>query len=406
MKKEDLMSKPSLSLYIHIPFCHSKCSYCDFTSVPVGSPDKRSLESERLIDAYFTALHQELDTYAQDISKYSLHSLFFGGGTPSAVDASYITSLLEHIKRIAPFEEGAEVTLEANPGTLTDSKIKQYHEAGINRVSMGFQTSSNQLLSEIGRIHTLSDFEIAYARLIKGGIDNISMDLMFGLPHQTMADIEHTLAVVKAVNPRHISAYALKLEEGTPMYSAYESGAVVLPEETVEREMYHYIITRLKAMGLEQYEISNFAHPGFESQHNLVYWLNQPYLGLGVSAHSKMDSVRFANTDSIKTYIQKHQEGLDSVVDRETIYKAEDLFESIILGLRLNRGLNLQKINQQYQIDFKAKYKEKLIELERLGLIDMHEPNTLKLTTKGFDLSNQVFLSFYPEEESHTHHEE
>ena len=378
----------SISIYLHIPFCVRKCSYCDFVSYSA-----KPFEENQGINRYFDAIKQELIRYKEKLSTYEVATIYLGGGTPSAVDGRLIHDLLIMIRASLNVTNDAEITIEVNPGTLTNDKLNHYKAAGINRVSMGLQTTNDQLLETIGRIHSTNDFITSYHALRDAGFNNISLDLMFGLPGQTLSDIDRAIKLIDQLKPQHVSAYSLKIEEGTPLFDAYEKGSVQLPSEELEREMYHRINSKLRELGIYQYELSNYALPGWESKHNTVYWENKPYLGVGVSSHSKLDDVRFSNTSNIHEYMDSIQKGESVIIDSEPIDAEEDLFESIILGLRLNKGIQIDLLNERYAIDFEARYEKVLSSLIQDHLI-IREGNTIKLTELGRDLANQVFLRF------------
>jgi len=378
----------SISIYLHIPFCVRKCSYCDFVSYSA-----KPFEENHGINRYFEAIKQELIRYKEKLSTYEVATIYLGGGTPSAVDGRLIHDLLNLIRASLNVTNDAEITIEVNPGTLTHDKLNHYKAAGINRVSMGLQTTNDQLLETIGRIHSTNDFITSYHALRDAGFNNISLDLMFGLPGQTLSDIDRAIKLIDQLKPQHVSAYSLKIEEGTPLFDAYEKGSVQLPSEELEREMYHRINSKLRELGIYQYELSNYALPGWESKHNTVYWENKPYLGVGVSSHSKLDDVRFSNTSNIHEYMDSIQKGESVIIDSEPIDAEEDLFESIILGLRLNKGIQIDQLNERYAIDFEARYEKVLSSLIQDHLI-IREGNTIKLTELGRDLANQVFLRF------------
>lgn len=377
-----------ISIYIHIPFCVSKCAYCDFISHRVGD-----FEINGGVQTYFNALEMEIALYKELLHNRVVRSIYIGGGTPSSVDGKYIHNLINQLKAYASFANDIEITLEVNPGTLTEDKLNHYVSAGVNRISMGLQTTNDQLLHKIGRIHSTNDFITSYEAVKRAGISNISLDLMFGLPGQTLSDIENAISLVARLAPSHVSAYSLKIEEGTPLNESYLKGLVQLPDEDLERDMYHYLISGLKEIGIYQYELSNFSKIGFESKHNLVYWENKPYLGLGVSSHSKINNERFANTSLIYEYSDMIKAGKPPIIQKDRIDNSEDLFESIILGLRLNKGIALHEINAKYEIDFYQKYKNGIEALTQQGLIE-YDDQTIRLTIKGMDLSNQVFLRF------------
>ena len=273
-----LVSHGEISLYIHIPFCIEKCAYCDFVSYKVTDAEKSNA-----VENYISALKTEIQLYSDLLKDSKIKTIFIGGGTPSSIKGSYILEIVNQIKAFNTLKDLEEFTIEINPGTLNEEKINAYLSAGINRISMGVQSAQDTLLKSIGRIHTFNEFLTTYKGLRERGFDNINLDLMFGLPNQSIDDIKYTLKVISELQPDHISAYALKLEEGTPMYNAYERGEINLPDEDTERAMYHLIESVLKDNGYDQYEISNFAKPNRESKHNLVYWENKAYPGLGIA---------------------------------------------------------------------------------------------------------------------------
>lgn len=377
-----------LSLYIHIPFCVKKCAYCDFISHRVGD-----FEANKGVERYMEALKKELGHYEAVLSQSTIKTIYIGGGTPSAIEGALIHELIDYIRKIADVDKKAEITIEINPGTLTPEKLNHYLSAGINRVSMGLQTTNDSLLTSLGRIHSTNDFITTFNAIKAAGIDNVSLDLMFGLPNQTLQDIENALSLIRTLKPTHVSAYSLKIEEGTPLYESYEAGKVTLPDEDLERDMYHAIEKGLQTLGIDEYELSNFSLPGYESKHNLVYWKNEPYLGIGVSSHSKLSNTRFSNTSLIYQYIDALEAGNLPIDETDPIDKNEDLFESIILGLRLNRGINMSEFSDKYEINFISKYKEVLENLLDQNLILIKEDMVI-LTEKGRDLANQVFLQF------------
>ena len=383
----DKVIKKPLGIYMHIPFCTKKCFYCDFISFP--------LSESHLVETYIEALLKEIELNKHILAESVIETIFIGGGTPSSIDGKLIATLLKTLRKYSVISEHAEITMEANPGTITQEKINYYLNSGINRVSMGLQSSDQTLLNTIGRHQNLNDFLTSYDALTKEGITNINMDIMFGLPGQTMAALEHTLHCIADVKPKHVSAYALKLEEGTPLYEAYRKGHITLPNEDEERAMYHLIQSFLSEIGLQQYELSNFAIPGFESRHNLIYWENKPYLGLGIAAHSKVDGIRFENPVQLEVYVDKLNKGLLPKFNEEFISSEDDLFETIMLGLRLNKGINIFQLNTRYSIDFKEKYRDVLVTLLHEKLIaPISEEGILTLTPLGQDVSNRVFLAF------------
>lgn len=377
-----------LSLYIHIPFCVSKCAYCDFVSYRIGES-----ELNEGIKAYIDALKAEISLYSDLLSESIVETIYFGGGTPSAIDSKHIRDIISSVKRHTRFSENIEITVEVNPGTLDQVKMNDYLASGVNRISMGLQTANDHLLESIGRIHSTNDFLTSYQALIEAGFKNISLDLMFGLPGQKLQDIERAVKLVSSLGPKHVSAYGLKIEEGTPLYYAYEAGKVELPDEETERAMYHLIVSGLKEIGIEQYELSNFSVPGYESKHNLTYWKNRPYLGLGVSSHSKINHERFSNSSELVKYVETLKSGKLAIVEKDYIAPSEDLFETIILGLRLNEGIDMDEIGKRYAVDFRSLYSAVIEKCTRASLIEI-DGSIIRLTELGRDLANQVFLDF------------
>lgn len=384
------LNADEISLYIHIPFCIEKCLYCDFVSYKISDAEKHNS-----VEIYVQALKNEITMYETLLKNAEIKTIFIGGGTPSSIEGRYILEIINQIKLYNDLSKLMEFTIEVNPGTLNDEKINAYLAAGVNRISMGVQSAQDTLLKSIGRIHTFNEFLTTYKGVREKGFNNINLDLMFGLPNQSIEDIEYTLKVIAELSPEHISAYALKLEEGTPMYRAHERGEINLPDEETERAMYHLIENGLKEKGYTQYEISNFSKPNQESKHNLVYWENKSYLGLGIASHSKVGALRFNNFSNFPHYIEALNQNMKPVAEEIPIEKDEDLFETIMLGLRLNKGIAIQAINTKYEIDFLEKYQteiEKLI-TQALILYDA-KAQIIRLTPLGRDLSNQVFLQF------------
>jgi len=365
-----------LAIYLHIPFCKQKCKYCDFNSFFIKSKDK--------INEYITALCDEIEYYANGANEFEISSVYFGGGTPSFIDEKNIKIVLDTIKAQYNVMNDAEITIEVNPGTVNFEKLKTYNEIGINRLSIGIQTLNDSLLEEIGRIHTSKEAKECFYLARRAGFNNISLDIMFGLPNQTLKDVENTLEDFIKLDPEHISAYSLKIEEGTVFGKLYRENNLKLPAEDIEREMYYLIKKKLKEAGYNQYEISNFSKANYESRHNSAYWKRQDYLGFGISASSCFKEVRFTNTDNFSKYIENP---IENFSEKEVLTK--DIIESerVVLGLRMLRGLEIEEF---YKKDEWTKALEELIEnglLTNMG-------GMIRLTDKGLDLANQVFVEF------------
>ncbi len=366
----------SCGIYVHIPFCQRKCQYCDFVSFPDFSKE----------EAYFTALQQELSLYETTLSHIGIDSIFFGGGTPSAVSPDRLISVLESLQRFS-VDKNAEITLEANPATLTREKLKRYRSAGFNRLSLGLQSANDGELAQLGRLHNTDDFLENYHMARDAGFSNINVDIMFGIPEQTPESFWNTLQLVCHLQPEHVSVYSLILEEGTPLYQRQKE--LLLPGEEEERRMYQDAKSVLKKAGYQQYEISNFAREGFACRHNLKYWKMRPFLGFGLAAHSFFTGQRYANTDDYTTYLQMVKKGNKPVA--ETAQETnEELFEdAVITGFRLQEGIDVTELQKQFEISFEQRYPEAIARYLQSG----HMVRTKKgyaLTEKGFEISNYI----------------
>lgn len=368
----------TIGVYVHIPFCLKKCGYCDFLSFPYNK-EKMAL--------YVEALIKEIKLYEK--KKYQINSLFFGGGTPSLLSVEALESIMKALKEQFKFSKEAEITLESNPGTWTLEKAKGYKALGINRISMGVQSLNDDMLKVLGRQHDVSDVYSSMDMLKAAGFSNINLDLMFALPGQSVKHLENTMEKMLALEPTHISAYSLTYEPGTPFYERLEDQA----EDQLDREMYHVVKEFLKSKGFHQYEISNFAKENYACQHNLVYWKRKPYLGLGLNAHGCMKASRIANVSDFDVYVKSLSNNEWPIESVTPLSKEDQIFEHIMLNLRLNDGLDIQEINSLYEIDFEDMYKKEIMALMHDALVERHH-NHLVLTEKGMDLSNQVFLKF------------
>ena len=369
----------NIGLYIHIPFCQKKCLYCDFNSYE-GKTNKA--------EAYIEALIKEINLYQLD-NKFNFKTIFIGGGTPTLINCFFIGKIVEAVKE--NIQTDTEISIECNPGTLNGKSLEAYKSFGINRLSIGLQAWQDHLLQSIGRIHSREDFLNSFKEARAAGFDNINVDLMFALPGQTMEMWEETLNEVCKLGVEHISCYSLKLEEGTKLYDMQKEGEIMMPDEDMDREMYHKAVDILNSYGLKQYEISNFAKPGFQCKHNLVYWRNEEYLGAGAGSHSKLFRKRFWNVSTINDYIETINAGKLPVLGQEQLNKEDNMWESLFLGLRLNEGVNIKEFEMKYQIDFFQKYGKKLDYLIKNDLL-MQTNENIKLASKGRDLSNIVFV--------------
>lgn len=375
-----------LGLYIHIPFCSSKCYYCDFVSFP-------NLNNK--IDEYIDYLIKELKDYEELLKEYSIKTIFIGGGTPSYIGERYIAKILEHIYKSFKTDKIEEITIEANPGTITKDKLKLYKEYGINRLSIGVQSLNDKLLNSIGRIHTSMDFYRNFKLMRNMGFKNINVDLMFGLPNQTVDDCKKTLEKIANLDVEHISYYSLILEENTLMDKWYKEGKIKLPDEETERQMYHYGINFLKNNGYNHYEISNFAKEGLECKHNLFYWQLNPYIGAGIAAHSNIRNKRFWNYNNFKDYYHNLDENRLPIEGEEIIEKEMEMAEYLIMGLRLTKGINKKEFQNRFKVKVEDIYYDVLIKYQNQDLLYIDD-EWIRFSKKGLDLSNIVYVDLLP----------
>ena len=384
-----------VGIYVHIPFCKHKCYYCDFISFA----DKNSL-----IDEYIKWLNYEIKEVGQgNRLDYEnklddlvfVKTIYIGGGTPSFIESKYITEILKTIKENFVVDEDAEITMEMNPGTVNENKLKDYYNCGINRLSIGLQETNNALLKEIGRIHTYEDFENTYSLARNVGFKNINVDLMLGLPNQNILDLENSINKIINLNPEHISVYSLILEENTVLKNKVDQGILTLPEDEMERKMYYTVKNMLENNGYIHYEISNFAKKGFESKHNLDCWSQKEYMGFGAAAHSYTNNFRFSNIENIEEYINnfKNNKEEDNLIFHEKQNRESKMKEYMMLGLRKIEGVNIQQFKNKFvenPIFIFRKEIEKLVNEELLEV----NGNFIKLTKKGLDLANLVWEEF------------
>ena len=373
-----------LGLYIHIPFCVRKCKYCDFNSFKLNIDEKKK---------YLSALSKEMELYKEKIGQKEIDSIFVGGGTPSILNEEEIKILFDNINLNFKIKEDAEITMECNPGTLTLNKLKTMKECGVNRLSIGLQAVQNHHLKYIGRIHTFEEFEKNYHEAKKVGFDNINIDLMYALPNQTKEDWMESLEKVVNLNPTHISAYSLILEENTELFDMYERKEFKLLDEDTDIEMYEYTINYLKSHGYNQYEISNYAKKGFECKHNILYWKCENYVGIGTSASGFLDEIRYNNLFEIDKYEELILNGKKPIEWEEKLSIKDKIEESIFLGLRMNEGIKFKDFKNKYDFNFLEEYKNEIEKLTKLQLIDINETG-MKLTQKGKEISNSVFVEF------------
>lgn len=368
-----------LGLYIHIPFCKRKCGYCDFISYS---------NKNDFIEKYIKELKQEINNRAESVSKYEITTIYIGGGTPSYIDSKYIVEILKTIKQKYKLDKNVEITIELNPGTVTKKKLQDYIDAGINRISIGLQETNNKLLQTIGRIHTYEEFVNMYYLAREIEFNNINVDLMIGLPNQTLEDVKTSLEKITKLNPEHISVYSLIVEDGTPIKEKIESGKLKLPEEELERKEYWLVKNTLQKCGYKHYEISNFSKIGYESKHNLNCWEQKEYLGFGVSAHSYLNKKRFSNAEKLEEYLLKGKPIIHEIQNIEDQKK-----EYMLLGLRKIDGIEISKFKNKFVCNPVMEFKNELNKLVEQNLIEV-DLNNIKLTDKGIDLANIVWEEF------------
>ncbi len=374
-----------LELYVHIPFCVRKCGYCDFLS---GTAEESTRE------AYLLALAREIRRAGQDAEGCRAVSVFFGGGTPTVLTGGQLSRLLSEIKKSFRLAGDCEITLEANPGTLDPEKLRLCREAGFNRISIGCQSADNRELRRLGRIHTWEEFLEGFRQAREAGFSNINVDLMSGIPGQTLVSWETSLRKTAELGPEHISAYSLILEEGTPFYENREK--LDLPDEDTERRMYERTGEILEEYGCRQYEISNYAREGYRCRHNLGYWTGREYLGLGLGASSLWRDTRFRNTESMEEYL-KDSGNLPKIRREEEKLSASDRqSEYMILGLRLTEGISLAGFRETFGTDVRKVWPGVLEKYEGYGLLE-EAAGRLKFTGEGISLSNVVLAEFLPE---------
>lgn len=381
------VSRKDLELYIHIPFCIKKCNYCDFLSFP-------SSEEER--EEYVQCLINEIEQTGNLLDKntYAVRSIFIGGGTPSLLSGEQMERIMQAVRKGFVIKEGAEITMEANPGTLTEANVFSYKKAGVNRLSMGLQSADDSCLHLLGRIHTWEEFLKSYELARKAGFENINIDLMSGLPGQTIEIYKKTLEKVMALRPEHISAYSLILEEGTPFGESKEIQKKI-PDEETDREMYQLTKDVLLENGYERYEISNYAIKGKECIHNLGYWSGTPYLGFGLGASSYFEGTRFSNEKDLEKYKKKPYVPFMMREDYTVLSEKDEMEEFMFLGLRKRAGISEEEFKERFKVDIKDIYGKVIAKYEEMDLLEWtDEGKMLRLTDAGIDVSDYIFCDF------------
>lgn len=396
-------SKDGLALYVHIPFCETKCSYCDFNTYA---------RIESLIPTYIEAVSKEIRLWGDLLENPTVGSIFFGGGTPSYLPQNNVARILDDIRLAFNVNSEAEVSLEANPGDVTNEKLECYLESGINRISIGIQSFNDSLLKVLSRRHSAQDAVQAYNKVYDAGFHNISIDLMYGIPNQKITDWEETLENVRELKPTHVSMYCLTLEKGTPMENLVKLGQISDPDADIAADMYMIAEDFMDFMQYRHYEISNWAQPGNECQHNLTYWRTQSYLGIGPGAHSHFPSYRFYNLASPNGYIRKLNEKMPDLIvnttkslseivtevpvveNIESVSKRMQIAETLMLELRLDTGVNIEEFVNRFDVAPEQVYGDTFNNLMNLGLLNI-SAESIQLTRRGRLLGNEVFSQFF-----------
>lgn len=380
-----------IEIYVHIPFCVRKCNYCDFLSGPC---------SKSVQESYVNALCKEINNEGSSLEEYMVTSIFFGGGTPSLLEKRFLGQIIDALHQVATITKDCEITMECNPGTVNHEKLKSYKELGINRLSFGLQSTNNEELKILGRIHTYEEFVSNFKLAREVGFTNINVDLMSALPYQTMETYETTLNQAIACNPEHISAYSLIIEEGTEFAQRFSEGAKeenAIPSVDLDREMYEKTKQILKEYGYERYEISNYAKPGYECKHNIGYWKRVEYLGFGLGASSFYKGMRYHNEEDMDQYLESIEKGLDIKREVEILSKSQTMEEFMFLGLRMCEGIDEAEFEKQFGTSIYNVYAKQLDRLVKENVL-IRTLNGYALTDYGLDVSNAVFTEFLLED--------
>jgi len=376
------MHPESLSIYVHIPFCARRCAYCDFNTYAWrGSIVRDTLQA--------ICSHIE----STDAGDVVVPTIFFGGGTPSFPDPEGIIRILDTIRSRLHVLPDAEISIEANPGTTDRARYAILRQAGFNRLSMGVQAFDDQLLQVLGRIHTAGEAICSFEAARQAGFENINIDLMFALPGQTMQQWQRTLRTATSLQPEHISCYSLTIEPNTPFYTLHQRGQLNLPDEETDLRMYLYAIRALTRAGYEHYEISNFARPGYRCRHNILYWLNEEYLGFGPGAVSYRHGVRWKCLSNPRRYVQAVRDGLSLIEEEERLDASASLGETIMLMLRLREGVDVRAVEERYGVNLTQRYAHQLNRLQRLRLLEV-TPDYWRITPRGLPIANTICAEF------------
>ena len=385
-----------LGMYIHVPFCIKKCGYCDFLSF-----ENQPISTQQ---AYMKALAKEIELHASVYgSEYSVDSIFIGGGTPSMLSPDMVDDVVQTIKNRWNTDADMEMTIEANPKTLSEAKLERYLQSGINRISIGAQSLNDDLLIAMGRVHCAEDISETFQMARKAGFKNINLDLMFAIPRQDMQMWKDTLATAIGLAPEHISFYSLQIEKGTTFYDMFEKGAYEQVTDTLDREMYHFAVHELQGAGYLHYEISNVAKNGYACKHNIKYWTMEDYLGAGIGAHSYIAGERFGNIEDMEAYMALLLENSQGVIAYDRLHESnrrnnrmDDISEYMFTGLRMMTGINLDDFERRFNRPLKEIYSKEWERIEKYIKDDFltMENDRIRLSKKGIDISNQIMSEF------------
>lgn len=382
-----------MELYIHVPFCIKKCAYCDFLSAPAGEEERQR---------YVETMIKEIQGYRKKYQEYCVTTIFVGGGTPSVLSGEQIKEVFNALRASFVIDAQAEITIEVNPGTVTEEKVEAWMQAGVNRISIGLQSVNDEELQMLGRMHTYKDFLNTYHLLRDKGFNNLNIDLISAIPGQTLESWKKTLSTVAELEPEHISAYSLIVEEGTPFYSIYGEGGAdgnlesmvqPLPDEETERFIYEETETILQKYGYDRYEISNYAKPGYACRHNEGYWRRVNYLGVGLGASSLIENQRFRNFSTYDVYMDAIQNQKLFHEEVESLSVTDEMEEFIFLGLRMMSGISREEFQKKFGKKIETVYEKQIQQLKKDSLIEFVE-NRIRLTKRGIDISNYVFEQF------------
>ena len=374
-----------LGLYIHIPFCVEKCFYCDFNSYKIQNKNEKK--------EYIKNLKKEINLYKEEFKDKYFDTIFLGGGTPSILEGEELEEIFNEIYKNFSILKDAEITIECNPGTLTKKKLQTMKKCGVNRLSIGLQTTQNKNLKYIGRIHTYEIFEKNYKEALEVGFENINIDLMYSLPNQSFDEYKESLDKVIKLSPTHISSYSLILEENTKLHKMYENKEFELNSDELDIKIYDYTIDKLKENGYNHYEISNYSKNNYECKHNIIYWKCENYLGLGAGASGYINNIRYKNVDSINDYNRLLKNNQKPIEEINKLTSKDKIEEAIIMNLRMTEGIDILEFNKKYDINFKEKYNNILEKLKYENLI-IEKNNRVFFTRRGRQISNTVLIEF------------